>query len=121
MTTPQRECKHGNRADNCGNCGLEGKTLSLREEPWRKEFDEYFQRNYMLVGQIPSPKGTQRIWANAWTQREGIKYFIAEKIAEAKEEERNRIILEVKSRLDNSEGYYDAVYAVLDSLTHPKS
>lgn len=71
-----------------------------------EEFDEKFQE-FMLLGQVPSPKGSQRVWSNAYPMRESIKSFLQSKISQAIAEERKelreqeentrRLLLEVKA------------------------
>ena len=52
----------------------------------------------------------------AESERENLKLYTEE----VREEERERLLNEIKSRLDNSEGHYDAIFAILEELNQEK-
>ena len=96
---------------HCAECG---KAKTPTPSPSGGEWEERWEEFAKKVGQL----GSDRVGINPiMIPKDLAKDFLSSLLSA----ERARVVDEIKSRLDNSEGYYDAVLAILEDLTQTKS
>jgi len=71
-----------------------------------EEFDKWWDENMLLPTHKTSSKGTQRIWATAYSGREKTKSFLAKSLQEAQAE----VVEKVEKRIEEEILCLDSLY-----------